>query len=64
MYKDVLRSIEGIGIFPSIGLVLFITFFIVMVIYLIKKGRGYYEHAAHLPLESDEEIEKQNEDEK
>jgi cbb3-type cytochrome oxidase subunit 3 len=64
MYKDVLRSIEGIGIFPIIGLVLFITFFVVMVIYLIKKGRGHYEHAAHLPLESDEEIEKQNEDEK
>ena len=62
MYKDVLRSIEGIGIFPSIALVLFLAFFIVLIIVLIKRGRGYYEDVSKLPLESDEEIEKQIED--
>ncbi len=54
MYKEVLRSIEGIGIFPAISLILFLMFFIGLVIYLIKKGEKHWENAARLPLESDE----------
>lgn len=57
MYKEVLRSIEGIGIFPSIALVLFLGFFIGLIIYLVKKGKAHFDDVAHLPLESDEEIE-------
>lgn len=56
MYKEVLRSIEGIGIFPSIALVLFLGFFTGLVIYLVKKGKAHFEDAARLPLESDESI--------
>jgi|AntRauTorcE11897_2_1112592.scaffolds.fasta_scaffold00774_9 cbb3-type cytochrome oxidase subunit 3 len=51
MYKEVLRSIEGIGIFPSIALILFLGFFIGLIIYLIKKGRAYFQDIARLPLE-------------
>lgn len=57
MYKEVLRSIEGIGIFPIIALVLFMGFFVGLVIYLIKKGKSHYEDVAELPLQSDESIE-------
>lgn len=57
MYKEVLRSIEGIGIFPSIALVLFLGFFIGLIIYLIRKGKSHFEDAARLPLESDHSIE-------
>lgn len=57
MYKEVLRSIEGIGIFPTIALILFLGFFIGLIIYLIKKGRKHWEDAARLPLESDDDIE-------
>jgi len=53
MYKEVLRSIEGIGIFPSISLILFLGFFIGLIIYLVKKGKSHFEDAARLPLESD-----------
>lgn len=56
MYKEVLRSIEGIGIFPSISLLLFLGFFVLLIIHLIKKGRSHYEDAAQLPLESDETL--------
>lgn len=56
MYKEVLRSIEGIGIFPSIALLLFVGFFIGLIIYLLRKGRSHFEDAARLPLESDESI--------
>ncbi|MDZ7716774.1 MAG: cbb3-type cytochrome c oxidase subunit 3 [Balneolaceae bacterium] len=57
MYKEVLRSIEGIGIFPSIALMLFMGFFVGLIIYLVKKGKSHYEDAAKLPLQSDESIE-------
>ncbi len=56
MYKDVLRSIEGVGIFPTIALILFLGFFIGLIIYLIRKGKGHFEDAARLPLESDDQI--------
>ena len=53
MYKNVLRAIEDIGIYPSISLILFFTFFVIMVIYLIKKGKHHWDHAARLPLEDE-----------
>jgi len=56
MYKEVLRSIEGIGIFPSISLVLFLGFFTGLIIYLVKKGKSHFEDASRLPLESDDSI--------
>lgn len=56
MYKEVLRSIEGIGIFPSISLVLFLGFFIGLIIYLLKKGKTHFEDVSRLPLESDDPI--------
>lgn len=56
MYKEVLRSIEGIGIFPSISLVLFLGFFVGLIIYLVKKGKSHFEDVSRLPLESDDPI--------
>lgn len=52
MYKEVLRSIEGIGVFPSIALVLFLGFFVSLVIYLARKGKTHFDDVARLPLES------------
>lgn len=57
MYKEVLRSIEGVGIFPSISLVLFLGFFVLLIIHLVRKGRSHYDDAAQLPLESNESTE-------
>ncbi|MGD8427093.1 MAG: cbb3-type cytochrome c oxidase subunit 3 [Balneolaceae bacterium] len=54
MYKEVLRSIEGIGIFPSISLILFLGFFIGLLFYLHRKGKSHFDDAAQLPLESDD----------
>jgi cytochrome c oxidase cbb3-type subunit 3 len=53
MYKNVLRAIEDIGIYPSISLILFFTFFVIMLIYLFKKGKHHWDDAARLPLEDD-----------
>lgn len=54
MYKEVLRSMEGIEVYPSISLILFFGFFILLVIYMIRTGKSHWEHAANLPLENDE----------
>lgn len=54
MYKEVLRSMEGVSIFPIITLLLFMAFFIGLIIYLVKKGKSHWKDAANLPLESDE----------
>lgn len=56
MYKEVLRSIEGIGIYPSIALVMFLTFFIGLIIYLTRHGREYFQDIARLPLEDDKDV--------
>ncbi|MBN2732365.1 MAG: cbb3-type cytochrome c oxidase subunit 3 [Balneolaceae bacterium] len=60
MYKEVLRSIEGIGIFPSIALVIFLAFFVGLIIYLIKKGRAYFQDVARLPLEDPDDTNNNN----
>lgn len=54
MYKDVLRGMEGIEIYPSISLILFFVFFILLIGYLVRTGKHRWDHAAHLPLENDE----------
>ncbi|RNC84656.1 MAG: CcoQ/FixQ family Cbb3-type cytochrome c oxidase assembly chaperone [Balneola sp.] len=56
MYKQVLRSMEGIELFPSISLLLFFAFFVLLITYLIKTGKHHWDDAANLPLESDETI--------
>ncbi len=56
MYKEVLRTMEGVEIFPSISLILFFAFFILLVTYLVRTGKQHWEEAANLPLESDETI--------
>lgn len=62
MYKNVMRVIEDIGIYPTISLILFFGFFVVMIIYLIVKGRGYWDDAARLPLEDDDNMNFKNSD--
>lgn len=54
MYKEVLRTMEGIELFPSISLLLFFAFFVLLISYLVKTGKHYWDEAANLPLDSDE----------
>ncbi|MGM0587185.1 MAG: cbb3-type cytochrome oxidase subunit 3 [Bacteroidota bacterium] len=56
MYKYVLRSIDGISIFPIIGLVLFFGFFIGLLVYVLRKDRSHWDQLAEMPLHDDEPI--------
>ena len=54
MYKELLRSITGIEIFPVISLLLFVTIFSLALVRALRMDRGRVEHLSRLPLEIDE----------
>jgi hypothetical protein len=51
MYKEILRSIENIEIYPIISLLLFMGFFIGMFLWVIRVPKGYIDHMKSLPIE-------------
>ena len=50
MLKEVLQSIEGIGIYTIISMIIFILFFIGMIIWVFKVDKKYIKHMSELPL--------------
>jgi hypothetical protein len=56
MYKEVLRSIENIEIYPVISLLIFVVFFVGMFIWVIRVPKTYIDHMKSLPMDEDEII--------
>ena len=54
MYKDVLSRMEGVELFPLISLVIFFTFFVLLITWVIRLNRGYIDTMENLPLEDNE----------
>jgi cytochrome c oxidase cbb3-type subunit IV len=55
MIKDLLQSVEGITIYPIISLIVFVLFFVLIIIWMIKVDKNYIKKMENLPLEKDEE---------
>jgi hypothetical protein len=53
MYKEVLRTIVGIEIFPVLSLVIFLTVFMVMLVWVLRMDRDRLAAYASLPLGDD-----------
>jgi len=53
MFKDYLQSIEGVEVYAIISMIIFITFFIGIVIWLFKVDKQYINKMRELPLEKD-----------
>ena len=51
MYKEVLRTIVGIEIFPVLSLVIFLAVFVVMLVWVIRLDRHRLATYATLPLD-------------
>jgi len=51
MYKEVLRTIAGIEIFPVLSLVIFVTVFVVMLVWVLRLDRARLAAYASLPLD-------------
>ncbi len=56
MIRDILSSIDGIEIYPVVGLVIFVLFFAACIVWVVKIDRSYIDKMRHLPLKSDETI--------
>lgn len=54
MYKEILQSIEGIEIYPIISLIVFILFFIVVTIRLVRMDKSYINKMKKLPLNNED----------
>jgi len=55
MYQEVLRGVEGIGIFPVVSLVLFVLVFTLAVGHALRMDRDGVRRLSALPLEDREE---------
>ncbi len=51
MYKDVLRSIADIDLFPVFAFVIFITFFVGLLVYVFRLDKKDVSRMAAMPLE-------------
>ncbi|MBL1212613.1 MAG: cbb3-type cytochrome c oxidase subunit 3 [Ignavibacteriae bacterium] len=55
MFSDNLETIDGVSIFPIIGLILFFLIFIGIVIWAFKADKKYIKKMENIPLENDNE---------
>jgi hypothetical protein len=53
MYTEVLRSIDGIAIFPVVSLVVFVTFLTVMLVWTSRLEANALRDYAGMPLDAD-----------
>jgi cytochrome c oxidase cbb3-type subunit IV len=51
MYKDILRSIAGIDVFPVVSLVIFVAVFTAAIVYAIRLDRARLAALSALPLD-------------
>ncbi|GJQ33015.1 MAG: hypothetical protein HBSAPP04_18540 [Ignavibacteriaceae bacterium] len=51
MKQDVLTSIEGITIFPIIGLVIFVVFFAFVIYHVMKMPKEKIDEIGKIPLD-------------
>ncbi|MCX8104798.1 MAG: cbb3-type cytochrome c oxidase subunit 3 [Ignavibacterium album] len=54
MYKEILQSIEGVEIYPIISLIVFVVFFIVVTVWLIRMDKNYINEMKQLPLNNED----------
>ena len=56
MYQEVLRGVEGIGVFPAISLLLFVAVFAIVVVRAARMEREGIRHMSGLPLDDQEDV--------
>jgi cbb3-type cytochrome oxidase subunit 3 len=54
MYKDVLSRMEGVDLFPLIALIIFFTFFVLLIVWVVRLKRSYVDSMANMPLDEEE----------
>ncbi|HRH57049.1 MAG TPA: CcoQ/FixQ family Cbb3-type cytochrome c oxidase assembly chaperone [Chitinophagales bacterium] len=52
-FINYLEGISGISIYPLTSLLLFVTFFVVATILVMRTDNGFIDHMKNIPLEKD-----------
>lgn len=50
MIRNYLQAIEGVEIYPLISLIVFVIFFVVILIWMLKMDKNYIDEMKQLPL--------------
>ena len=53
-FKNYLESITGIGIYPLISLMIFVVFFGLVTLYVMKGNKKHFEELSNLPINENE----------
>ena len=51
MYKEVLRSIDDAGIFAIVAILLFVSFFVLLLIYVSRMDKKQVHDMSQIPLD-------------
>jgi hypothetical protein len=54
MYKEILRSIENIEIYPIFSLIIFLLFFVGMFIWVVNTPKDHIRHMESLPFDEND----------
>lgn len=54
-FINYLQSITGVGIFPLISLLIFVSFFLLVTLYVILGNKAHFEKVSNLPIEEDKQ---------
>jgi len=53
MFKHYFEQVQNIGIFPVISLIIFFSFFVILIIWLTRLDKQHVSDMRHLPLDLD-----------
>ncbi|MFN8283477.1 MAG: CcoQ/FixQ family Cbb3-type cytochrome c oxidase assembly chaperone [Chitinophagales bacterium] len=55
-FINYLEHITGVSIYPLTSLLLFVAFFILVTIWVVRADNGFIDHMKNIPLENDTNI--------
>ncbi len=55
MISKVLSSIDGIASYPIISLMIFLPFFVIVTVWIVRLDKQYLKHMSELPLQDSQE---------
>jgi Ca2+/Na+ antiporter len=54
VYKELLQSIDGVSVYPIVSLIVFVLFFVVILVWMLKVDKKYIKKMENLPFEKEE----------
>lgn len=55
MIKELLQSVEGVSVYPIISLIVFVLFFVIILVWMLRVDKNYIKKMENLPFEKEEE---------